>query len=120
MEKIPITLEEATAFFSEIYGGEHHIPSEIKQKQHSDGYYILTRGDLSSFDFNRLTRILFLCHDKCYRVEMKALGMKVAIFLHKRYKRKGSVMECHPTIEDALAKWRETHPENSIVSYEEE
>ena len=52
--KQPMTLEEATAFFSEFYYGEHHIPGPIKKW--GEGWVVNhDRGGLASYDYDGLT-----------------------------------------------------------------
>lgn len=96
--------QEAEDFFSELYLGKHHIPAKIKP--FGQGWCINHSGDLSTFDGNTLTRLVFLAHDKCMRVEIQQGGrkaVKIAIWKRVRY---GSIYERHPTIEDALVQWR--------------
>ena len=99
-------LEEAESFFSRIYLGKHHIPSKIHP--YGQGWCVNHYGDLSTFDFNTLTRLVFHAHDQCVRVEIGQSGPRmVKIAIHKRTSRTGSMFERHPTIEEALADWRE-------------
>lgn len=102
------TLEEATAFFAEIYYGEHHIPSEIKP--FGSGWAINHFGSAATHDFNELTRMVFLAHDMCYRLQIQQGapgGFKIIIW--KRCARTGDISYRHPTLEQAVAKWREKH-----------
>jgi hypothetical protein len=104
-----LTQEEATAFFAELYMGEHHIPAEIKKW--GPAWCINDHGDLSTYDFNMLTRLVFLAHDKCYRASVMNSGPRmVKIAIWKRKQREGNICERHPTIEEALEKWRKRHP----------
>jgi hypothetical protein len=100
--------EEAESFFSRVYLGKHHIPSKIHS--FGQGFYINHYGDLSTFDFNTLTRLVFHAHDQCVRVEIGQSGPRmVKVIIHKREKRlsdKGSFWEIHPTLDEAIADWR--------------
>ena len=102
------TIEEATEFFSEIYHGAHHIPSDIKP--FGSGWSINHRGDIATHDFDMLTRMVFLAHDMCYRLQVQqgAPG-SVKIVVWKRSARAGDISYRHPTLEQAVAKWREKH-----------
>jgi hypothetical protein len=107
-----MTFEEAENFFSVLYFGKHHIPSKIKSW--GQGWTISHYGDLSTYDFNTLTRLVFLAHDMCFRAEISQSGPRmVKISIHKRSSRRGSMFERHPTIEEALADWREKHPKET-------
>jgi hypothetical protein len=109
-KRLPMTIEEATDFFEELYYGTHHFPNKIKA--FGSGWSMNHFGDLSTYDGNLLTRLVFLAHDKCYRAEIQHSSSKycLKICIWKRYVREGSIEKRHPTIETALDKWRETHP----------
>lgn len=100
-----MTKEEATSFFAELFHGEHHIP---RGGIHSFGFgwCVNYLGDLSTFDFDRLTQLVFLAHDRCVRAEVMCSGSRmIKIAIHKR-RREGSTTQRHPTIEQALDMWR--------------
>jgi len=105
---LKMTIEEAETFFSEIYYGSHHIPSNIKQ--FGSGWAINHYGDIATHDFNQLTRMVFLAHDMCYRLQIQQGapgGVKIIVW--KRGVRTGDISDRHPTVEQALAIWREKH-----------
>jgi hypothetical protein len=105
--------EDAEDFFAEIFYGKHHIPSELKPW--GDGWQLNYYGDFTTFDFNNLTRAVFLAHDRCIRFGITSSGPRmIRLVIHQRNKRIGSVMERHPTIEEALADWRIKHPADTI------
>lgn len=110
-QKAPFTFSEAEEFFGMVFRGRHHIPSEVKP--FGRGWKVNARfGALSTFDFDDLTRLVFLAHDRCVRVEIVQGGPgRVGIAIWKRHCREGDFCERHPTIERALAAWRERYPE---------
>jgi hypothetical protein len=64
----------------------------------------------ATFDGSYLTRLVFLAHDACIRVELEAVGPRcMRIWFHPR-KRDGHLAERHPTLEEAVTRWRECHP----------
>jgi hypothetical protein len=98
--------EKATEFFSALYFGEHHIPSG-GVKPFGPGWCVNHHGDLATFDFDALTRLVFLAHDKCVRAAVEASGPRmVKICIWQRSQRDGQIWSRHPTIEQALADWR--------------
>ena len=102
--------QEAEDFFSEFYFGKHHISAKIKP--YGGGWCINHYGSLATFDFDELTRLVFLAHDKCIRIELMQGGpVAVKIAIWQRDKREGSMFERHPTIETALDLWRKKHDE---------
>ena len=101
-------IEDAEDFFSEIYFGKHHLPGKLKP--YGEGWCVNHYGELATFDFDMLTRIVFLAHDRCMRVSIENSGPRmVKIVLWQRAGRKGSIYERHPTIEDSLEVWRKKH-----------
>ena len=92
--------EEAEDFFIEFFKGKHHFPA--KMKEWGNGWCINSLFGLATYDFDTLTRLVLMAHDKCVRVELQSAGLHgIKIILHKR-KREGSMYERHPTIEKVL------------------
>ena len=102
--------------FAELVGGFHHVNGKIHEEgsgirvsDHVGMYY-------STFDFDRLTRLVFLAHDRCVRFALGASGpRRVAFLLHRRRSRDGGMSKRHPTIESALDSWRQRYPPDSDV-----
>lgn len=101
-----LTKEEATAFFAELYGGEHHIPKH-KVFEYGNGWMVKhDRGDLATFDYNDMTRLVFMAHDKCYRASVSPSSKSVLEIAIWKRQREGSMCERHPTLEQAIEKFR--------------
>lgn len=99
---------ECFDLFCELVGGEHHITCNVKTWGRGIRASMYS-GTLSTFDFNGLTRLVVLCHDRCIRAEIVQSGPgRIGVVLHKRHKREGSVCERHPTMEEAIAMHRPT------------
>jgi len=96
-----LTLEEATDFFSELYFGEHHLPSKIKNW--GNGFLVEDFAGMATFDFSGLSRFVVMCHDKCIRGEIRPSSPRsMKVIIHKRQGREGGMSERHPTIETAI------------------
>jgi len=115
---IEMAKEEAVEFFSILYYGEHHIPAKGHCGAHGvkefgyGSWFVNHRGDIATYDYDFLTRMVFLAHDKCYRASVQQAGPRtIKIVVFKRSGREGDMAERHPTIEQALAQWRKTHQE---------
>lgn len=96
---------------ADVFGGFHHMNDKPKPW----GSGIKLSEDIhrmSTFDMDSLTNLVFYAHDQCIRVQLAASspGM-VGIILHKRHCRVGDISRRHPTLEFAVQKWREYHPE---------
>lgn len=104
---LTLSEDEARAFFAEFYYGEHHFPSKIKR--FGLGWSISHFGSLSTFDFDNMTRLVFLAHERCIRVQVDQGGPgRLRIAVWKRID-EGQSYERHPTIEQALEKFRDSH-----------
>lgn len=116
-EPLRLTREDAVAFFSALFRGEHHIPSGSGKRArgadgvtpHGLGWCVLDDStDWATFDFPELTRLVFLAHDRCLRVEVTPARngkLKIAIW---RREREGAQSRRHPTLEKAVEAWRAT------------
>jgi acyl-CoA-binding protein len=102
-----LTKEEATSFFAEFYHGEHHIPRG-GVKDFGYGWVIKhDRGDLATYDYDQLTRLVLMAHDKCIRVSIMPYNFNsVKIAIWKR-KREGGMSERHPAIEHVLETYNQ-------------
>lgn len=102
---------DAVAFFSRLFRGAHHIPGcyhggadNVKPWGH--GWCVITHGGLATWDDNALTRLVFAAHDACYRAEVSTAGMRLRIAIHPREAGTSSIMFGHPTLDEAVARWR--------------
>lgn len=105
MSTVTLTEPEARAFFSDFYGGEHHFPAKLKP--YGLGWAMSHFGVLSTFDADDLTRLVLLAHERCIRVQVEQGGpnrLRIAIWKRER---EGCLYERHPTIEQALERFRE-------------
>jgi hypothetical protein len=107
----PLTRDEAIAFFSDFFGGEHHIPAGKYRgargvKEWGTGWCVTTwGGELSTFDFDGLTRLVLMAHDQCIRVEVAPAMRYLRIAIWRRL-REGRMSARHPTIEQAIEAFR--------------
>lgn len=96
-----LTREEAFEFFSDFFFGDHHFPSEMKEW--GNGWSMAVTQSISTYDFNHLTRLVLMAHDRCIRVEISPRGMnRMLIIIHKRVRGKESMSKVHPTMEEAI------------------
>lgn len=105
LERVHLTKQEATDFFAEMYHGEHHLPSKVKE--FGFGFCVEDFAGMATFDYSNLTRFVILCHDRCVRGEIRPSSprsMKVCIW--KRQGREGGMSDRHPTLEKAIENLR--------------
>lgn len=111
LDRKAMTAEQEVCFdlLCDVFYGEHHCPDVsgfgrgIKANVYS--------GQMATFDFDYLTRLVVLAHDRCVRVEICQGGPgRVGVVLHKRFTREGDMYKRHPTMEAAVAGIRAKHP----------
>jgi hypothetical protein len=97
--------EEAVAFFSDVFGGEHHIPGTVHP--FGQGWSVAGLLLAATYDGDLLTRMVVLAHDRCVRLEIRAYHpQSLQIAIHKRSAREGRMFDRHPTLEAAVARLR--------------
>jgi hypothetical protein len=80
-----------------LYGGKHHLSAVYEW---GSGIKMRERV-LSTFDWNTLSELVFLAHDRAVRVQITD-GW---IILHAR-QREGDISPGHPTLEEAIFRYR--------------
>lgn len=96
--------ERAESVLECVFYGIHHAP-DIKKfpSEYGGRWEVNTSGDLSTFDFDGLTRLVISAHDQCIRASVRSSGPRmVKIILHERKGRDGNMSQRHPTIEQAM------------------
>ncbi len=98
----------------QCWQGLHHLdPAEMKRTVWTNPWFVslkMASKSLASWDFNELTTLVFLAHDHCIRVDVKPAMRYLELMFHPRSAREGGMAERHPTLEQAVSRWRETHP----------
>lgn len=100
------------ALLSDLFVGLYHIPRRsLRRTDWTNRYYIefVTDVNLATFDVPQLTRLVFLAHDYCVRVDVQPASPRYFRLVFHRRQRNGSIFERHPTIEQAVSDWRRHH-----------
>ena len=97
---------ECVHMFADVVGGFHHITGSVKP--FGCGIKVSAYPTrFATFDFDGLTRLVLLAHDRMIRVAVAPSGPGMIAFeMRKRHKRDGKISERHPTIEQAIALHR--------------
>lgn len=115
----PSQVGKRVARLLEAWDGLHHFDAaEMKKINWADPYCIILRirGVGATFDFSELTRLVFLAHDHCIRVEILPCNPQfVRLLFHPRRTREGFATDRHPTLERAVAAHRESFPEADLL-----
>lgn len=101
---------------ADVFRGWHHLPGTILE--YGQGIRISARASwLATFDYDQLTVLVVLAHDRMIRVEIEGSSPgRVGIVLHQRHMREGDFYLKHPTIEVATADIRSRYPKRSEVT----
>ena len=68
-------------------------------------------NQLATYDFDALTRLVILAHDRCYRLALsQSAPRRIRIEIWRRRGRNGDFTQRHATIEEAIASVRRYHP----------
>lgn len=107
MKRLPADLSKDQKFCADIlgvvFGGRHHLPKIYK---FGYGICINHSGDLSTFDWDKLTMLVLAAHHYAVRIEIASSGPRmVKIICHRR--KHGSSLyrhERHPSSEDLIQR----------------
>ena len=88
-----------------VWRGIYHLDEGALSRVKWDDDYVIRfvcGGDLATWDFNRLTELVVLCHDQCLRLDLQGIGPRRMQMLFHGRQRAGGASQRHPTIEDAV------------------
>jgi len=89
---------ECALLLSELFFGFHHVDAK-RIKEFGNGITYNTTASFSTFDFDKLTRLVLLSHKHCIRASIIPSGFGyIKIALHKRHLRAGQMHERHPDL----------------------
>lgn len=106
-----MTKEFATWFFALFYRGHHHIPGDLNEW--GTGWAVYTNDELSTWDWDSMTRLVVMAHDNHVRVSFVPKGMsKAYLVIHPRPK--GVRMSEHPDLD-----WNVERIRGQLKSYDD-
>jgi hypothetical protein len=97
----------------DLFGGIYHLETKyLKEVDWGNDHHIvvtLRHKSLATFDYDELTRLVFLCHDHAIRCSVDARANNMLELMFHQREREGGISKRHPTIEQALEMWRKYH-----------
>lgn len=119
LEPFPVRVHR---LLNEAYRGIYHASKIHKFNEGTthEWWEINEIQDLSTCDFDLLTRLVIGAHDECIRMEVTASGpRRVKLLFHNRRGRDGRFCHRHPTIEQAIVNYRGSARCNEYVTAKE-
>ena len=107
---------EVADILGQTWRGLYHLDGKaIERVDWSDPHCIsinVRSPQLSTWDFNTLTVLVVLCHDRMIRMDVDGIGPRLTqLMFHQRKSREGDSSQKHPTMEQAIKMIREYHGE---------
>ncbi len=101
---------ECALMLRDLESGFHHLETDrIKPATGAGISYNFPYANFATFDYDELTRLVFMAHKRCIRAQISGSGPNMlCLHLHKRLGRDGNMTARHPTIEQALEAWSRT------------
>lgn len=98
---------------SAVRRGPYDLQWTSLRSTHADHAQVSIWRDLTTWDADALTRLVFGAHDACARVGVEPCNpryMRIVLHLRNEADPKVGIARHHPTIERAVELWREKHP----------
>lgn len=113
--------KDVADLLGELFGGIYHLDSKaLKRVNWSEQLWIeftLGHKELSTCDFDELTRLVFLAHHTAIRVSIEASTHKHLKLLFHRRERTGGYSKRHPYLEEAVKRFKDNV---SLPEYDKE
>ena len=91
----------------DLMGGDWHVTGKVRAAGRHGLSWNARHLSLATFDYDRLTHLVVLAHDRCIRAEIGPSGPGMLnLTLHQRPGRTGEMTRRHPTLEDAIIQLR--------------
>ena len=98
---------QCAKMFADVCRGFHHVNGTFKEFGSGVAIHTSLSG-WATWDYDNLTRLVVMAHDRMIRVDLLHSGSRMYGFaLWKRHTRDGDMSKRHPTIEDAVSMCRQ-------------
>jgi hypothetical protein len=121
--QLKVSLNPFQAKVADILGmvgsGLYNAPINPEKIQLFEKYFVVTwRGQLATWDFDQLTRLVLLCHVARIRCCIEGCGPNMIRFYFSPRVDTGDIAVRHPDISEMLDRFREYLPRDHRVRYE--
>lgn len=91
-----------------VGGGIYNAPIAWESVTWGESYiHVPWRGEMATFDFNRLSMLVFLAHEASIRVSVSPYQFSLLLLGFWPAKRDEGLSRRHPTLDDAVALFRQ-------------
>lgn len=103
--------ERVAELLDDVFAGIYHIEQSVSEAEWSNNHHISIRlaRDLSTYDNDLLTKLVFASHHYAIRIEVNPRSNRYLTIMFHGRQRGGRIFEHHPTIEEAVAHWNKKH-----------
>ena len=105
-----------------VGGGIYNAPINPDKIDWNYGYgvsMVWRHGDMATWDFNRLTWLVFLCHEARIRCQIDGCGPRSMRFSFWQRHADGGMASRHPNLDEAIKAFREAFPADHQINYRE-
>ena len=96
--------------------GIYHLEDMLHKVDWSNDRWIEINyyGELATFDFDRLTALVFMAHWYCIRVSVRPCNFRYLKILFHRRTRDGAYSQRHPTLDEAVNDFKNLMVKNAM------
>lgn len=100
---MPADLSRAEEVLAYTFRGWHHVESRRVKRESPTQITYTHYGDLATFDWDQLTRLVVAAHSLAVRVEISAASPRYTRIRLSERTREGDSTQRHPTLADHVA-----------------
>lgn len=93
------------------------IADRIDWEYGGRGVAVIWKRELATFDFDQLTRLVFLCHEARIRCQVESAGPRMMRLAFWQRVHAGDVAVRHPNLDEAVAAFRQYLPVSHRIVY---
>jgi hypothetical protein len=104
-----------------VGGGIYNAPisTKIDWKYSWNGVSFTWHREMATWDFDQLTRLVFLCHEARIRCQIESAGPKLLRLTFWEREATGDMSVRHPNLDEAVRAFREYLPADHRIIYRE-
>jgi hypothetical protein len=99
---------ECYKMLCDLFGGSHHVFDKVEEACDNGIRIKFQLCSFATFDFSNMTTAVFMAHDRGIRFEIGSMAPsgKLELSFHKRDTKSPDTSRRHPTLEQALERYK--------------